>query len=303
VALTRDSQAVPVPVVPHRPPALHGRFFRGSAVVAAGLLTRRQLRSSAWQHVFRDVYACSTVEPTHSLLAVAAAGLLLPGAVVSGRSAATLWGLPAAGTGDPVELTVPAGAAPCAVPGVRVRRRALSPVDVTLRRGTRVTTAVATAVDLGRALPLDEAVASIDHLVRAGLTDLAAIRAAAALVTGRGCRRARAAAARADGLAESPQETRLRLVLHASPLPRPVAQHTVRDADGRFVARVDFGWPGHRLAVEYEGAWHGEPQNVARDRARLNRLTAVGWRVVFVTAADLRHPDRLVARIAAALGA
>ena len=80
---------------------------------------------------------------------MAAAGLLLPGAVVSGRSAATLWGLPAAGTGDPVELTVPAGAAPCAVPGVRVRRRALSPVDVTLRRGTRATT----AVDLGRALP------------------------------------------------------------------------------------------------------------------------------------------------------
>jgi hypothetical protein len=59
-------------------------------------------------------------------------------------------------------------------------------------------------------------------------------------------------------------------VLHASPLPRPVTQHTVRDADGRFVARVDSGWPEHRLAVEYEGDWHGEPQNVARDRARLN---------------------------------
>ena len=64
---------------------------------------------------------------------------------------------------------------------------------------------------------------------------------------------------------------------------------------------MDFAWPEHRLAVEYEGAWHGEPQNVARDRARLNRLTAAGWRVVFVTAADVRRPARLLARIAAAL--
>ena len=35
--------------------------------------------------------------------------------------------------------------------------------------------------------------------------------------------------------------------------------------DGGFVARVDFAWPEHRPALEYEGAWHGEPQNVARD--------------------------------------
>ena len=67
------------------------------------------------------------------------------------------------------------------------------------------------------------------------------------------------------------------------------------------VARVDFGWPEQRVAVEYEGRWHGEPQQVARDRARLNRLTAAGWRVVFVTAEDLREPARVIARIAAAL--
>jgi len=53
------------------------------------------------------------------------------------------------------------------------------------------------------------------------------------------------------------------------------------------------------VAVEYEGRRHG--QHVASDRARLNRLTAAGWRVVFVTAEDLREPDRVVARIAAAL--
>ena len=69
------------------------------------------------------------------------------------------------------------------------------------------------------------------------------------------------------------------------------------------MARVDFGWPDLKVAVEYEGRWHGERQNVERDRHRLNRLTAAGWTVVFATAEDLADPARLLARIAAALAA
>jgi hypothetical protein len=42
----------------------------------------------------------------------------------------------------------------------------------------------------------------------------------------------------------------------------------------------------------------GSPQET---RLRLNRLTAAGWTVVFVTAADLHRPEQVVARIAAAL--
>lgn len=65
---------------------------------------------------------------------------------------------------------------------------------------------------------------------------------------------------------------------------------------------LPFGWAELTVAVEYEGVWHGEsPQQVAADRRRLNRPTEAGWTVVFVTAADLYHPDRVLARIAAAL--
>jgi very-short-patch-repair endonuclease len=60
------------------------------------------------------------------------------------------------------------------------------------------------------------------------------------------------------------------------------------------VARVDFAWPAAKIALEYEGRWHGERQNVARDRRRLNRLTAAGWTVVFVTAEDLLDPEHLL---------
>nr|WP_239521045.1 DUF559 domain-containing protein [Blastococcus saxobsidens] len=86
-------------------------------------------------------------------------------------------------------------------------------------------------------------------------------------------------------------------------MPRPVAQHTVRGADDRFVARVDFAWPDQKVAVEYEGLWHGRAQQVARDRRRLDELTAAGWTVVFVTAADLLDPHVVIARIAVALRA
>ena len=288
-------------VPPYRPADLRGRVFRGSAVVDAGVLTRRQLDSRAWRRLFRDVYACATVEATHALRATAAASVLLPGAVVTGRSAAVLWGLgDVAGPADEVEVTVPPGCPISVVPGVRVRRAALAPQHVTRRRQVAVTTPEATAVALAATQPLEEAVVLLDRFVTSGTVDLGAVRETAAAATGRGCRRARAAASLADGLAGSPQETRVRLLLHRSPLPDPVAQFVVRD-DRVFVARVDFAWPEHRLALEYDGLWHAEPGQFAADRARLNRLLAAGWRVLFVTAADLRRPERLIARIAAEL--
>ncbi|SEL77355.1 Protein of unknown function [Blastococcus sp. DSM 46786] len=269
-------------------------------MVAAGQLTKNELRSRAWQRLFRDVYVCACVRVTHRVRASAASWKVLPGSVVTGRSAAVLWGVDAAGIDEDVELTVPPGHNVTAVRGVRVQRRSLGADAVTVRAGVRLTTPVQTALDLARHLPREDAVVHIDQLAGRRVVDLAAVRTAAGAATGPGCRRARVAVHLADGLAGSPQETRLRLLLHSSRLPRPVAQHTVRDGDG-FVARVDFAWPDHRLAVEYEGRWHGERQNVARDRRRLNRLTAAGWTVVFVTAEDLAEPVQLIARIAAAL--
>jgi AbiEi antitoxin C-terminal domain/Protein of unknown function (DUF559) len=227
----------------------------------------------------------------------------VPGAVASGRSAAVLWGVELAGPDDAVECTVPAQASAGAVAGVRLTRRSISTAEVTSRRHVLTTTPTRTALDLARIRPLDEAVVALDRFLAPALAFLHEVRAAADGLTGRDCRHVRRVVRLADGLAESPQETRLRLALHRSGLPLPVAQHTVRDADGRRVARVDFAWPEQKLAVEYEGLWHGERQQVARDRRRLNELTRAGWRVVFVTAADLRDPARLIARLAEALTA
>jgi very-short-patch-repair endonuclease len=282
-----------VPRPPRHPVDLHSTAFRGSAVLASRRLTTNELRSSAWHRLFHDVYVCACVRPSHATRAVAAASTLLPGSVVSGRSAAVLWGVDAASAEDDVELTAPPGQTIPHVRGVRVRRRTLDPETITLHRGVEVTNPATTAVDVARGADQDGAVIVVDRLIAAGVVDLATVQRAAAAASGPGSRRARVAVALADGLAGSPQETRLRLLLLRSRLPRPVAQHVVRDADG-FVARVDFAWPAAKIALEYEGRWHGERQNVARDRRRLNRLTAAGWTVVFVTAEDLLDPEHLL---------
>jgi hypothetical protein len=272
--------------------------FSGSQAVAAGTVTAGELRGPAFQRLFRDVHACADLDVTHQLRAVAAARLLVPGSVVTGRSAPAVWGLPPDDAED-VELTVPPGSAVSRLPGLRIRRRAPDPRSITEHRGVRTTTVEVTAVDLARTGPLDEAVVLVDRLVDRRLTTLTLVRAAAAGVSGRGCRQVRAAVALADGLAGSPQETRLRMLLHRSGLPAG-AHRELASGGGREV--LPFAWPGRKVAVEYEGRWHGEsPQQVAADRRRLNRLREAGWTVVFVTAEDLHRPQRVVALIAAEL--
>lgn len=304
---------------PPRPvPALGTAPFRGSAAVRAGTITRHQLAGPGWVRVFPDVYVAAGVVLTHDLRARAAL-VLFPDAVVCGRSAARLWGVDVDGpAGDPdtaeVEVVRPRrapgadgvrrSAGQQRIPGLRVRRRAVLARDVGRRAGLRVTLPAVTALDVAAELPHDDGVVVVDQFCQAGprharLTSLTELRALAGTRTGRGCRRARGAVADADGLAESPQETRTRLHLHRSSLPRPVAQHRVLDARRHEVARVDFAWPALRLALEYDG--EGHLTRLGPDRQRMNRLQAAGWRVLYVTAADLHHPERLVAQVARAL--
>jgi hypothetical protein len=288
-----------VPPEPRVPGELRNDVFRGSTAVASGLVSRRQLAGPSWRRLFHDVYVHRDVPVTHELLARGAV-VLLPDAVVTGRSAAVLWGVRLAGPDDDVEVTLPPDSHMVRVQGLCTRRAVLDRAHVCRRGGLPATSPEETAVRLAAAMPRDAAVAAVDQLIATGAVDLSGVRRQAALSRGPGSARARTVAALADGLAESPQETRLRLLVGRSSLPPPVAQFTVRH-DDRFVARVDFAWPERKVALEYDGLWHAEAGQFARDRQRLNGLQAAGWRVVFVTAADLRDPVRLIARIAAAL--
>jgi hypothetical protein len=293
-----------VPVPAHRPSALIGEVFRGTEAISAGLLTPAQLRSTAWRRLRRDVYVDAAVLLTHRVQAEGVSMVMPTSAALGGRTAAVLWGArDLVGADEPVEVVVPPGVRWDPGPGVICRTAPLTGDVVVEGPSLRVTGRVRTAVDLSRRGTLDEAVVVLDQLVHADVVELAEVRKAVAqLPRCRGSRQARTAATLADGLAESPQETRVGLVLGRGGIPAPVAQYVVRSGR-RFVARVDFGWPDHRLALEYDGRWHGAPGQLESDRRRLNDLLAAGWRVLFVTARDLRTPEALLDRLRAALAA
>jgi hypothetical protein len=200
-------QGLLVPTPPARPPQLDKRVFRGSTVVASGLLTRKQLRSSAWRRLRQDVYADATLPVTHRLL-ISAVGLVMPqGAGFTGRSAATLWGVPeVAGPADPVDVVVPAGRRWNAGPGVRVR--SLPSGQGLVRRGRWLcANRVDTAVDLIRWGGTDDAVVLLDRLCHEGMVRLDDVRAAARqLPRCQGSAQARRVAELADGAAESPRK-------------------------------------------------------------------------------------------------
>ncbi|MGI8459881.1 MAG: type IV toxin-antitoxin system AbiEi family antitoxin domain-containing protein [Propionibacteriaceae bacterium] len=66
-------------------------------------------------------------------------------------------------------------------------------------------------------------------------------------------RRAWCAIQLADGRSESAGESLLRIRFGRFGLPLPVPQYVVRDDDGRFVGRADFGWPDFRHLGEFDG--------------------------------------------------
>lgn len=106
-----------------------------------------------------------------------------------------------------------------------------------------------------------------------------------------------------DGGAESPYETRTRLLLAGSGLPRPRTQIEVLNECGAVLARIDMGWEEWKVGVEFDGAhrWT-DPAQRSRDIDRLAELEARGWTIVRVSADMLRYrPYVIVARARSAL--
>lgn len=271
--------------------------FRGSAAVRDGLTTPDRLRGPHLRAVLRGVHVRASV-PDDAVLRARAALVRWPDAVVTGTSALQVWRIPVPeDSGRVVELTRPPGTHPVRAAGCRVRRAALAPGDVLTGLGLRFLTAEAAALEVLGRLPVDDGVAWADQWTASGRLGLAALRRAAAGCTGRGSARARWVLDLADGLAESPAETWLRLLVLRAGLPPPTAQFVGRRVDGRFVARVDLAWPEQRVALEYDGAWHARPGQLSKDRRRLDALADEGWRVTFATAADQRDPSALLARL------
>ncbi|MEJ3743546.1 DUF559 domain-containing protein [Actinomycetes bacterium KLBMP 9797] len=278
-----------MPPQPSRPRELQWQVFRGSDALGRRLLTPKQLRSTAWVRLRNDVYADNRLERDHELACRAAALRLPPGTAIAGPSAAFLYGVRhAAAPTDDVHVIMPSGASAAPRAGLRVHRSAIRPGEIVTAAGLTRTSPARTAWDLATWLDVHSAVAIIDSLLGAGVLQHADLAKMIDARRGtRGWRRAATALDLADGAAQSPPESRLRVKIVLAGLPRPIAQYPVVLDTGR-VLHPDLAWPHYKVAVEYDGLWHGGAEQLHLDRRRLNQLQAAGWIVLHVTARRMR---------------
>lgn len=223
-------------------------------------------------------------------------------AYACGRTAARLWELPLIDDDDPAtgahdidddDVGVFRNRGGDVVhAGRRLHRRQLklAPGDLRRRSGLRATSPLRTLVDLASLLSSEALVCCLDDALHRGLVTTQELTTAAAARKGRRAGPAlRAAVERADGRAEAPSETLLRLLLRPH-FPGLEPQVTLVDEAARPIARFDLGDSAGKVGVEADGRQgHAASDMVAKDRRRDRGSRRQGWLTERVTWFDLRR--------------
>jgi hypothetical protein len=252
----------------------------------AARLTHAALQSAPWRQLLRGVWVHEDVADTRELR-FAAVRLILPlRATVCGLTAAWLHGADVRHRDDlDIHVGFPKGTRIRNRKGLVVCQETLDPSDIVVIDGIQVTTPLRTAFDCARWLRGVERVVVLDSLTHARVTSVEEL---GVYIAGkrrlRNLRVAEQVLQLVDPLAESPMETRLRMLLIESGLPRPISQLNVFDSRGSFVARLDLAYERAKVAVEYDGAHHWD-QRRGDDRRR-DRLRELGWVVLVYSSAD-----------------
>jgi len=235
--------------------------------------------------VLRGAYVAAQVPDSIDLRAAALRLVVPETAVVTDRTAAWLHGvdiLPRSAVHQPPPLCVFGST------GSRLRRpqvasgiRALTEDDVTIVLDVRVTTPLRTALDLGRSLWRFDALAALDGFLRIGVPHEHILLSVERFRGQRGVVQLRWLAPLAEGRAESPGESALRLHWYDAGLPRPELQWWVCDHNGVALYRLDIALPDIRFAAEYDGQrFHSGDAQREHDGARRSWLDEQGRWVV-----------------------
>jgi hypothetical protein len=254
----------------------------------------RRERSGVLIRRYRGVYVLgwfADAPEARALAAVKAAG---PGAVLSHRAAAWLWGFLENDESKP-EVTVPSPRDPT-IPGVIVHRGQLDRCETMRHRKVPITTPARTLIDLAAVVnepTLRQAVRRAQGHRRIALPSL--LRAMGRLGPRRGSATLRRIIATGAAPTKSILEDVVLDLLLAAGFEHPDVNKPLILSGRRVVP--DFRWPRQHLILEADSSWHDE----ALDRERQALLEAHGELVLCVTWEQaVRHPEATVARVAAA---
>jgi uncharacterized protein DUF559/putative AbiEi antitoxin of type IV toxin-antitoxin system len=282
-----------------RSPATPDRRLARLAGRQHGVVSRAQLyemgfdnpgverRSAAGRlhRLHRGAYAVGhTIVPPRGrwLAAVMACG---PGAVLSHRSAAALWGIRPTAAAR-IDVTVPHTSGFRSTARIVVHR-SRRPIEALRLDGIPVTTAGRTLADLATALPrreLEKAAETAEALKLHVVVD----------PSHPGAKRLADIDHDLTYTTRSPLEDDFLALCDRFEIPRPRVNARVAGFE------VDFCWPAERLIVETDGRRHLTRAAFERDRVRDAVLTARGWRVMRVTSRQMRRPRDVAARVLSA---
>lgn len=271
-------------------------FLRHLALRAG--YTDVELRGRGFTQVLWGVHISSEIAVDNYILCQAAL-LAVPEGAICGRSAARLWGAIVPDSAD-VEILLDRKQRTL-TKGLRMHRPAQRPAT-TSRYGLRITTPEATFLRLAADLELVDLVVAGDSLCTRATTPEKLVAAAAGF-RGKRARLARRAAGLVRAGVDSPQETKVRLLLVLAGLPEPAVNLVFCDDEGNVKRRIDMGYRTLRLGIEYDGRQHAENDDQwQRDIDRREEFDEIEWRLIVLRSPDLFiHPDRTLVRVAKAL--
>lgn len=265
----------------------------GSEALAAGTVTRHDLRAY-YRRLHPDVYVPRRADLTLDDRIAAAWLWSRRRGVVCGLAASALHGAKWIDVHEAIELAIPNHRP---THGVITRNCTLPDDEVMTRGGMTLTTVERTAFDLARSGLARHAVARLDALAAATHFKNEDVKELARRHPGvRGLRRLDGVLDLVDAGAESPQETRVRLLLMDNDIPRPATQIPIPGPNGLPRYYLDMGWDDIMVAVEYDGEHHRKnTADYRRDIVRLEYVQSLGWIVVRVVAGN--HPRDIVERV------
>ena len=181
----------------------------------------------------------------------------------------------------------------------------MTPDELRVVDGLQVREAGLSVVDAALGLDRPSALSVLDSALHLELLTADELYAVVAAAKGRpGIQQLRPLADIADGRAESPLESRVRLICTDGNLAPDELQYPVFDASGLLIAVGDLGWVLHRrrpLLAEADGKVHGLPKAVFHDRRRGNLLVPAEYDTVRFVWEDSLRPAYVLYVVRSAL--
>lgn len=264
-------------------------------------------RSGRWARLARGAYLVDPSRPPGRRAIIRAAVLSLgPSAVAVLDTAAELHGILGLPSSTTVHVSVAADAARSGLrrdPHIQAHQMVVPRSRLTTVAGIPTTDPPQTVADIILRVDRFVAVSVLDSALNQGQINPHDVAALPAMLHGRrGAVAARGFLAEADGRAQSPLETRVRLRCVDGQVKPDVLQHVVRDSGGYILGVGDLAWLSAQVIGEADGRLpHALPTAVLYDRRRQNRLANAGWTILRFTWKDTLTAAYVPAVVRAAL--